>query len=66
MPPWAWALLDCCSAVLGDHQDRELRVDGQGRPQPGQAAADDQHVGEEMRDVLGMERDEVAGNVKRH
>ena len=47
--------------VLGDHQDRQPRIDGQGRPQSGQAAADDQHVGEEVRHLLGMEGNEVAG-----
>ena len=49
--------------VLGDHEDRELRIDGDRRPQPGQPAADDQHVGERMRYPLGMERDEIAGSV---
>ena len=33
-----------------------------GRPQPGQSAADHQHVGEEMRHPFGIERHEVAGD----
>ena len=46
--------------LLGDDHDRELGIDGQRRPQTGQPAADDQHVGEEVRHALGMERDEIS------
>ena len=46
--------------VLGDHQHREPRIDLHRRPQPGDAAADDQHVGEVVRNPLGMEGHEVA------
>ena len=52
--------------LLGDDQDREFRIDGQRRPQPGQPAADDQHVGEEVRHALGMERNEISGDGARH
>ena len=47
--------------VLGDHEHRQAGIDGQGRPQSGQAAADDQHVGEEVRHLLGMKGNEIAG-----
>ena len=54
----------CCSTArmpsLAIDHDRELRIDGQRRPQPGQPAADDQHVGEEVRHALGMERNQVS------
>ena len=46
--------------LFGGDDDRQFRIDPQRRPQPGQPAADDQHVGEEMRHVLGMERNEVS------
>ena len=52
--------------VLGDQQDRQLRIDGQRRPQPGQSPADDQHVGEEVRHALGMERHEVSRRGGQH
>ena len=52
--------------LLGDDQDRELRIDGQRRPQPGQSAADDQHVGEEVRHALGMKRNEISRNGRGH
>ena len=42
----AVALLDL---VLGDDQDVHRRRRGQGGPQPGDAAADDEHVGEDVR-----------------
>ena len=41
----------------------ELRIDRIGRPQPGQPAADDQHIGEMMRHPLGVEGGEIAGGV---
>ena len=47
-------------AVLGDDQDREPRIGAQGGADPGQPAADDQHVGEVVRDPLGTERNQVA------
>ena len=47
--------------VLGDHEHAEAGIDGDRGPQPGDAAADDQHVGEEVRQLAGMEGDEVAG-----
>ena len=59
----AVGLLD---ALLGDHDDREFRIDRQRRPQAGQPAADDEHVGEEMRDVLRMERNEISRNGHGH
>ena len=46
----AVALLD---AVLGDDQHIEVARHLQGRPQPGDAGADDQQVGEDVRRVLG-------------
>ena len=49
--------------VLGDDQRREPRIDRHRRPQPGDAAADDQHVDEVVRHPLGMKGDEVAGDV---
>ena len=52
--------------VLGDQQDRQLGIDGQGRPQSRQSAAKDQHVGEEVRHVLGMEGHQVTGSRGRH
>ena len=61
--PVAVRLLD---ALLGDDDDRQLRIDRHRRPQPGQPAADDQHVGEEVRHVLGMERNEVSRNGRGH
>ena len=45
-----------------DSSDRH----GQRRPQPGQSAADDQHVGEEVRHPLGMKRNQVARNAVEH
>ena len=53
-------------SILGDHQHRQPRIDGQGRPQAGQAAADDQHVGEEVRHMFGMERNEITGRDSGH
>ena len=60
MPPWAKALFGILQAVLGDDQDREPGVGGQGGAHPGQPAADDQQIGKIVRDPLGAERDEVA------
>ena len=53
-------------AVLGDDQDREPRIGAQGGANPGQPAADDQHVGKVVRDRLGTERDEVARRGELH
>ena len=56
----------CCSIaepVLGDDQDGKLRIDGQRRPQAGQPAADDQHVGEEVRDVAWDETGPDSGGL---
>ncbi len=46
-------------ALLGDHHDREPRIDRQAARSPAKPAAHDQHVGEEMRDAAwdGRERD---------
>jgi hypothetical protein len=52
--------------ILGNHQNRQALVDPQGSAKTGQAAADDQHVGEEMGNPFGMERDEVAGDQSGH
>ena len=52
--------------VLGDHQHRQPRTHAQRRAKARQAAADDQHVGEEMRHPLGMERNEVARRLEGH
>jgi hypothetical protein len=48
--------------VLGDHQRRLRGVHGNRRPQPRQTAANDQHIGEEVRHLLGMKRNQIAGN----
>ena len=48
--------------VLGDHEHREPRIDRHRRPQPGEAAADHQHVDEVVRNPLGMKRHEIAGH----
>ena len=54
-------------AALGDDQHRlSAGIDGQRRPQPGQPAADDQHVGEAVRHPLGMERHEIARDAIEH
>ena len=47
--------------ILRDHQHAQPRIDRIRRPQPRQPAADDQHIGEEVRQLAGVERDEVAG-----
>ena len=47
-------------AVLGDDQHLHVRRRGQGRPQPGDAAADHQQVGEDVRGLLGAEADQIA------
>jgi len=52
----AVALLD---AVLGDHQHPEVGRGGQGGAQAGDAAADDQQVGEQVRRLLGPEPHQV-------
>ena len=52
--------------VLGDDQDREPRVGGQGGAESGQPAADNQHVGKVVRDRLGTERNEVARRGELH
>ena len=49
--------------VLGDHQQRQPRIDLHRRPQAGNAAADDQHIGKVMRNPLGMKRHQVSRNV---
>src|SRR3984885_13092947 len=46
-------------AVLGDNDHVERRVDGESRPDAGNAAADYQHVRKEVRNPLGIEADEV-------
>ncbi len=52
--------------VLGDHQKREPWIDFHRGPQPGNAAADHQHVDEVVRNPLGMERNEIAWHEQRH
>ena len=47
-------------AVLGDDQHLHVGRRGQGRPQPGDAAADHQQVGEDVRGLLGAETNEIA------
>ena len=57
----------CCSAEsrsLVTTRTCKLRRHFQGRPQPGDAAADDEHVGEQVRRLLGTKRDEITR--KRH
>ena len=46
--------------ILGDDQDPEPFRHAERRAEPGDAAADDQDVGEVMRQVLGIERGQVA------
>ena len=58
--PLGLAAVGLLDRLLGDHHDRQFRIDRQRRPQARQSAADDQHVGEEMRHVFGMERNEVS------
>src|SRR5205085_10919796 len=53
----AVALLD---AVLGDDEDAQRRRDGEGGAQAGDAAADDQDVGEQVGGLLGAEAEQVA------
>ena len=65
MPPWAWELFDCSAPFCND-DDRQFRIDRQRRAKPGQSAADHEHVGEEMRHVLRMERNEITRNVCGH
>ena len=48
--------------VLGDHEHREPRIDFHRGPQPGDAAADHQHVDEVVRNPLGMKRHQIAGD----
>ncbi len=60
--PGAVAELDL---VLGDDQDAQAGRRRQGGPQPGDAAADDQQVGEQVRRVLRVEAEQVAVR-KRH
>ena len=49
--------------VLGDHEERQPRIDFHRSPQAGNAAADDQHVGKVMRNPLGMKRHQISRNV---
>ena len=65
MPPCAWLLFDSAAACLvvttTDSFGSTRRC-----PQPGKPAADDQHVGEEVRHVLRVERNEVSRDGGRH
>jgi hypothetical protein len=51
---------------LGNHQASQARINGQGGSQTGQAASNDQNVGEEMRDLLRMKWGEIAGTGEWH
>ena len=52
--------------VLGDHQQRQPRIDLHRGPQAGNSAADDQHVGEVMRNPLRMKRHQITRDVAGH
>ena len=45
--------------VLGDDHHRQPGIGGQGRPHAGQPAADDQHVGKDVRHPLGVKRSKI-------
>ena len=53
-------------AALGDHEHRLVAGHGQCRAQPGQPAADHQHVGETMRHPLGMKRHQITRDAIEH
>ena len=52
--------------LFGGDDDRKFRIDGQRRPRARKSAANDEHVGEEMQHVFGMERNEVSRDVGGH
>ena len=52
--------------VFGDQQHGHVRFDSDRRPQPGQPTADNEHVGEEVRDPLGMKWDKITREVFVH
>jgi hypothetical protein len=49
------------NGVFGDDEGGEGGIDGIGRAKAGEAAADDQHIGEEVRELARVEGDEIAG-----
>jgi hypothetical protein len=51
--------------LLRDDGHREPRIDRQRRPQPGEAAAENEHVGEAVRHPLRAERDQVTRPLER-
>jgi hypothetical protein len=52
--------------VLRHHQHAQPRIDRISRPQARQAAANDQHIRKEMRQLAGVERDEIARREQSH
>jgi len=53
-------------AVLGDDEDVQVGGDFEGGPQPGDPGPDDEHVGESVEGVAGVERDEYGlGDMRR-
>ena len=56
-PPLGVGAVALADLVLGDDQDPVRLGDAEGRAEAGEAAADDQDVGEVVRQVLGVEPD---------
>ena len=60
------AAVGLLQAVLSDDERREPRVDGHGRAQAGDAAADDQHVDEVVGDALRVKGNKVSRSLEGH